>query len=64
MNGDIQKLYPFEQGLIVRDPATRKPLSEKGEKKSLSAHGSYWLRRIKEGSVTTTKPVKTGGKSS
>lgn len=42
------KLKP-KKGLIVRDPETREPLKAKGEEKS---RNTYWLRRIKDGSVT------------
>jgi hypothetical protein len=43
------KLYPTRRGLIVRDPHTRKPLSESGEMKPKTG---YWLRRMREGSVS------------
>lgn len=45
------KLYPSRRGLIVRDPRTRKPLAEDGEDKELTG---YWLRRLRDGSVTKT----------
>lgn len=49
------KIYPARAGLIVRDPRTRKPLSKDGETKPKSG---YWLRRLREGSVTTAAPEK------
>lgn len=61
-------LYP-QPGLIVRDPRTKAPLSENGEIRTLHGkHGSYWRRRIQDGTVSTTpfkqKPARletTGG---
>ncbi|MGA5655261.1 DUF2635 domain-containing protein [Rahnella contaminans] len=47
------KLYPTRRGLIVRDPRTLKALSEGGEEK---ARTGYWLRRLREGSVSE-KPL-------
>ncbi|WED29869.1 DUF2635 domain-containing protein [Vibrio sp. DW001] len=38
-----------KQGLLVRDPDTRTPLKAEGEEKP---RDTYWLRRIKDGSVT------------
>ncbi|PNH98469.1 DUF2635 domain-containing protein [Vibrio diazotrophicus] len=58
------KIKPLN-GLIVRDPETRKPLKEEGEEKP---RNPYWLRRIKDKSVelvsnnmtkTTKKTVAT-----
>lgn len=46
-----RQLFPARRGLIVRDPRTRKPLSEDGELKPLTG---YWLRRLRDGSVTET----------
>ena len=45
-------LKPARQGLIVRDPITKRPLKKEGEKVSKS---TYWLRRLKEGSVIEIK---------
>lgn len=45
-------------GLIVRDPDTRAPLTAEGEEKTLT---SYWLRRLTDGDVTEVvlpKPKK------
>ncbi|MUH95226.1 DUF2635 domain-containing protein [Aliivibrio fischeri] len=41
------KIKP-QKGLLVRDPITRTPLSEKGE---IKPRNTYWLRRIKDESV-------------
>lgn len=52
------KLKPA-QGLIVRDPHTRKPLAEDGTE---VLDSSYWRRRIKSGDavlVEEVKPAKT-----
>ncbi len=40
------------EGLIVRDPVTRKPLAKKGEKKPKDA---YWMRRLRDGDVMLCK---------
>jgi hypothetical protein len=40
-------------GLIVRHPVTRLPLAAEGEEKP---RNSYWLRRIREKSVTEETP--------
>ncbi|EAR7071117.1 DUF2635 domain-containing protein [Salmonella enterica] len=60
------KLYPTRRGLIVRDPRTKKALSEDGEEKEKNG---YWLRRMREGSVSekplpalTTAETKVKGK--
>ncbi len=46
-----------QQGLLVRDPETRKQLKATGEEKPRNV---YWLRRIKDGSVieVTAKATK------
>ncbi|EAV2253176.1 DUF2635 domain-containing protein [Salmonella enterica] len=56
------KLYPTRHGLIVRDPRTKKPLSEDGELKEKSG---YWLRRLRDGSVSEKPlpPLKAAAKS-
>lgn len=56
------KLYPTRRGLIVRDPRTKKPLSEDGEMKEKSG---YWLRRMRDGSVSEKplSPLKAAAKS-
>jgi hypothetical protein len=41
-------LKPAKEGLIVRHPETKRPLRQEGEEVKKS---SYWLRRLKEGSV-------------
>ncbi len=48
-----------QKGLLVRDPITREPLKATGEEKP---RNPYWLRRIKDKSVTlvsTAKATKT-----
>lgn len=45
--------------LIVRDPETRKPLSEDGE---IKPRNPYWMRRIQDGSVQMVA-AKKGRKS-
>lgn len=48
------KVVP-KKGLLVRDPNTREPLKAAGE---LKPRNTYWLRRIKEGSVLIVEPKK------
>lgn len=48
-------LKPAKQGLIVRHPETKRPLKEEGEEVKKS---SYWLRRLKEGSVIEDKKAE------
>ncbi|KER01180.1 DUF2635 domain-containing protein [Photorhabdus temperata] len=43
-------------GLVVRDPETYEPLTEKGDKKPRIG---YWLRRLKEGDVVEIPAVST-----
>ncbi|ECR7610284.1 DUF2635 domain-containing protein [Salmonella enterica] len=56
------KLYPTRRGLIVRDPRTKKLLSEDGELKDKTG---YWLRRMRDGSVSEKPlpPLKAAAKS-
>lgn len=54
MKTPVFKIYPARAGLIVRDPRTLKPLSPNGETKPKNG---YWLRRLREGSVTKTAPA-------
>lgn len=55
-------LIPNE-GLMVRDPKTKTPLSQKGETKPMGgSEGRYWRRRIRDGAVKIgkfKKKVKT-----
>jgi len=45
-------LVPLE-GLLVRDPVSKTPLVAEGEMKPMSGSaGTYWKRRIIDGSVT------------
>lgn len=53
-------LYPARRGLIVRDPRSMKPLSEDGETKPKSG---FWLRRMREGDVTTTPLTRANKKT-
>lgn len=41
-------IKPSQEGLVVRDPHTGKPLDANGETKPQS---SYWLRRKAEGDI-------------
>lgn len=41
-------LKPSKEGLLVRHPQTKRPLKQEGEEVKKS---TYWLRRLKEGSV-------------
>ncbi|MFA0155402.1 DUF2635 domain-containing protein [Vibrio sp. 10N.261.46.A3] len=52
------KIKPKKE-LTVRDPVTREPLKASGEVKPRNL---YWLRRLKEGSVSDVA-VKAGGES-
>jgi len=47
-------------GLIVRDPRNAEPLPAKGKTVDMT---SYWLRRLKEGSVEIVKPTRAKTKS-
>ena len=48
------------KGLLVRDPISKNPLAEKGEVKPMSGMaGTYWKRRILDGSVAVSTPPKT-----
>jgi len=56
---DIIKIKPASPDLIVRDPVTKTPLSNKGEIKPMrGAEGIYWRRRLKEKSVIQIKENK------
>jgi len=46
------KIAP-RHGLIVRDPATRRPLAKEGEERELTG---YWRRRLLCGDVLIVKP--------
>lgn len=43
------------EGRQVRDPITKEPLAAEGDSKP---RNSYWLRRVKEGDVVISSPVK------
>ena len=45
-------LKPAKEGQIIRHPETRRPLKKEGEEVKKS---TYWLRRLKEGSVIEIK---------
>ena len=55
-----KKLKPAGD-LIVRDPATKLPLSKSGEMKELN---TFWNRRIKDGDVEVVETVKKPASSS
>ncbi len=48
------KLKP-RKGIRVLDPATRKPLPERGEKVTLT---TYWRRRLRDGDVEQPQPPR------
>jgi len=52
---DYKVIKPSADGLIVRDPKTKKVLEATGEKKKMS---SYWRRRLKDGSVVLCETKK------
>jgi hypothetical protein len=48
----VKKLKPAQKGLIIRDPITKAPLSDKGELKPwVGREGSFWRRRVKDKSA-------------
>ena len=49
------KIKP-KAGLIIRDPNTFEPLSEKGEEKPKSG---YWLKHLKNGDVELVEAKST-----
>lgn len=56
------KIRPAHPGLIVRDPYTKRPLSEDGDD---VAEDSYWLRRLRSGDVVLVEehaPLATAKK--
>lgn len=50
------KVYPVP-GRLVRDPRSRQPLPEAGRD---VPEDSYWMRRVRDGDVTTEEPEATG----
>lgn len=48
MSENTIKLKPASDKVLVRDPDTFQPLSQKGEFKP---RNSYWLRRLSDGDV-------------
>lgn len=58
--GEFAKfIKPSSPGLIVRDPRTKTALSEKGEWKPMSGkEGTYWKRRIEDGSIIIAEEAK------
>lgn len=52
-----QFLVPSSKGLIVRDPISMQPLSEKGAMKPWTGpQGRYWRKRLRVGDVIIGKP--------
>ena len=45
----MQKFIVPKEGLVVRDPKTKKPLLSSGEYKE---YDTYWKRQLKQGSIT------------
>ena len=58
MNDTEFRIKPAN-GQTISDPETGRPLNAKGEVKSKTAHGSFWMRRLTAGDVEI---VTTGGK--
>ena len=55
MNG-VKFLKPKYDDLIIRDPISKNPLSQKGELKPWSGReGTFWRRRVKDGSAIITE---------
>lgn len=63
---DMQKFIKPQKGLIVRHPKTFSIVPEQGELVNWNGRiGSFWRRRVKDGSVVIvkeTKPVTTSPK--
>lgn len=52
-------LIPAHKDLIVRDCVSRTPLSREGEWKNWSGRaGTYWRRRVRDGSVKIINPPR------
>lgn len=49
-----------KDGLIVRDPATKRIIAAEGSEVPQSG---YWMRRLRDGDVEITKPVAPSAKA-
>ena len=47
-------VQPKKHGDIIRNPETKRPLKQSGEKVHLS---TYWRRRLADGSVIEVRPA-------
>jgi len=53
-------IKPKYENSIIRDPITKTPLATKGEWKPwIGREGTYWRRRVKEGSCMIIENAKT-----
>ena len=59
MSGSTMRIKP-RLGLLVRDPATYRPLALEGEDKP---RDQYWMRRLRDGDVVKVEaePENQGG---
>jgi len=56
-------LKPKDEKILVRDPISKVPLSVEGEWKDWSGtEGTFWKRRVKDGSVIISLPSLKKGK--
>lgn len=60
----MEKIYVAilvpQEGMLVRDPITKKIMLKDGEKKPMTGkEGRYWRRRINDGSVKIFEKNKT-----
>jgi hypothetical protein len=59
MNDGYRFIKPKYEGSIIRDPISKTPLSAKGEWKPwIGREGTYWRRRVIEGSCIITDSPK------
>jgi len=57
MNKATERWLIPKKGLLVRDPRSRSPLSEKGQLKPwVGPDGRYWRRRVKVGDAYIGNP--------
>lgn len=56
MNEQRACLKPATEGLVVRDPHTKRPLAAAGEMKTLD---TYWRRRLADGDVVIAQEPTT-----
>jgi len=64
MDNITQRFLKPKEGLIVRDPKTKIPLSEAGQVKPwIGPEGRYWRRRVKVGDASIINPLQNKKKS-